>query len=94
MIDCIGHKEEWLEFYGMHLEFEKMDAKKRFDDMMHLLAGVHDLRDYLLWHIQLTRPVFGPWNIESHAPFVEKYSARMSEVLAEHNQRRGRGRRG
>lgn len=38
-IDSFGYKEEWLQFYGVHLEFEKMDNEKRFDDMMYELFG-------------------------------------------------------
>ena len=77
MIGFHGMKEEWLEFYGVHFEFEKMDNENRFEDMMYMLlgggGGGDDLTDYLLWHMGMTRPAFGPWAIEKHVPFVDKY---------------------
>eukprot|EP00966_Prymnesium_polylepis_P201614 4671582-Prymnesium_polylepis.1 len=65
-----GMKPSWLSHYGKHLEFERADRRRDFDAMFAMLSESEDVRDYLCWHMRMTRGCFGPYEIESHGAFV------------------------
>ena len=64
-----GFKASWLEYYGKHFEFEEADKRADFDTMFAMLSESEDMRDYLCYHMKMTRGVLGPYKIESHAAF-------------------------
>ena len=80
-------KEAWLDLAasGANLPFELADREGRFDDMMQMLGGGEGadekLRDYLLFHMRMTRVWCGPWAIEQHKPFVETYGGRFTSLV-------------
>jgi hypothetical protein len=46
--------------------------------MMQMLGGGQDadkMRDYLLFHMRMTRVWCGPWAIERHKPFMDVHGA-------------------
>ena len=71
----------WLDFAasGANVPFELADRQGRFDDMMQMLGGGQDaenkMRDYLLFHMRMTRVWCGPWAIERHKPFMDVHGA-------------------
>ena len=86
MVQEVGMREAWLDLAasGANLPFELADRQGRFDDMMQMLGGGQDaenkMRDYLLFHMRMTRVLCGPWAIEQHKPFVAKYGATVSAI--------------
>ena len=65
-----GLKASWLSHYGKHLQFERADREQDFDAVFAMLSESEDVRDYLCWHMKMTRDCFGPYEIESHAAFA------------------------
>ena len=55
---------------GLKVEFERADERRDFDAMFAMLSQSKDVRDYLCWHMKMTRGCFGPYKIESHAAFA------------------------
>ena len=78
---AFGMKPQWGAFYGKHITFERLDQQKSFDQMLGMLSECDDLRDYLLFHMKMTRSVFGDWNIENNDVFVAKYGALYQSLL-------------
>ena len=81
MVQEVGLPEAWLDFAasGANVPFELADRQGRFDDMMQMLGGGQDaenkMRDYLLFHMRMTRVWCGPWAIERHKPFMDVHGA-------------------
>ena len=61
---------------GKHFEFEEADKRDDFDTMFAMLSESEDMRDYLCYHMEMTRGVFGPYKIESDAAFTCRPSTR------------------
>lgn len=72
----LGFKKEWLEHYGSHFEFEKLDKARRFNEMMETLETVDDNKKCFLLHVVMCGYSF--WNITSYSPFIK--------LLEEHNR--------
>ena len=87
MVEEVGLQEAWLDFAASaaNLPFELADREGRFDDMMQMLGGGkgadEKLRDYLLYHMRMTRMLCGPWAIEQHKPFVETHGGRFTSLV-------------
>ena len=90
MVQEVGLPEAWLDFAasGANLPFLLADRQGRFDDMMQMLGGgegadkkKNQMRDYLLFHMRMTRVWCGPWAIEQHKPFVETYGGRFTSLV-------------
>ena len=72
----LGFKKEWLEHYGSHFEFEKLDKARRFNEMMDTLETVDDNKKcFLLQHVVMCGHSF---SITSYSPFIK--------LLEEHNR--------
>ena len=55
----------------MHVtDFENLDCQHKYQEMMTLIEQQDPM--WLDW-IKLSRLTFGPWQIEEHKPFQEKY---------------------
>lgn len=73
----LGFRKEWLEHYGSHFEFERLDKERRFNEMMETLETVDDTEKcYLLQHAHMCGRKF--WNISSYGQFMK--------LLAEHDR--------
>ena len=75
---------------GKHIGFERADKARDFNAMFAMLSESEDVRDYLTWHMKMTRGCFGPYKIESHAAFapllhlvVDAKSEQMIDMLGE-----------
>ena len=79
MMEQIVMKAEWFPFYGEHVEFEAMDDKREFGAMMERLADA-PRREYLLFHMAMTRPSWS-WEIEKHRPFLYAHGAQYLGAL-------------
>ena len=64
-----GLKANWLKHYGKHIELERLDLANDHKAVFALLSESEEVRDYLCWHMKITRDEFGPYNIESHQAF-------------------------
>ena len=81
----LGFREHWFEYWGTHLTFESLDAQRDFDAMYRLLGAAEPLRDFLLWHVNMTRRRLGAYAIEAEPAFaammaVRGYTAALAEA--------------
>ena len=92
MVQEVGLKEAWLDLAasGANLPFELAGRQGRFDDMMHMLGGgkgaderQKQMREYLLYHMRMTRVWCGPWAIERHKPFMDVHGAAWVAALSD-----------
>jgi hypothetical protein len=65
-----GLNAGWLSYYGKHIEYERADLRGDFTAMFAMLSESEDVRDYLCWHMKMTRGCFGAYQIESHPAFA------------------------
>ena len=72
MFGPAGMKESWLKYLAehKHIEFERADNRHDFDAMFAMLGESEDIKDFLCWHMKMSRGCFGPYNIEFHPAFA------------------------
>ena len=91
MVEEVGLQKAWLDLAasGVNLPFELADRQSRFDGMMQMPGGGQDadekqnqMRDYLMFHMRMTRVWCGPWAVERHKPFMNMHGAAWVAALS------------